>query len=208
MQLDGRLVIVPAWVHDAVKQLGLPKSSLVNLNELAKCFSADDIISYHGVNKLFYELQQNIKLSYDELKFDSYIGLFKNIDLVKEAKTLDTIDNEYGISSERLLSNIEDGASVFLKEADGMRSLFNALTTSVYKDRAPTNPNIYVINLFHIENNTFGLMLKPYDDIVVDSNLAALDNNMELLLTHYRYEDVCQTTIFHRWCSNIKQSQQ
>lgn len=208
MQLDGRLVIVPLWVRDTVKQMGLPMSSLVNLNELAEHFSGDDIISYHGVNKLFYALKQDFKFLSDDLKFEYYGDIFKNIDLLKEAQSYSSSQDVERVNMGKLLSGIEEGGLVFLKEADGMNTLFNTLTTTVYKDRAPTNPNVYVINLFHIENNTFGLTLKPYDDVAIDSELAALDDNMELLLTHYRYEDVCQTTLFHRWCSKIKKNQQ
>lgn len=208
MQLDGRLVIVPLWLRDAVKQLGLPIASLINLNELTKHFSGDDIISYHGVNKLFRELEYQSGSPQTEQRFECYAGLFKNIDLMQHAKSLVDEDNYNSTSEVKLLSGIEEGALVFLKEADGMNTLFNIVTTTASSTPASLNPNVYVINLFHIENETFGLTLKPYDGVATDCELAALDDNMELLLTHYKYEDVCQTPLFHRWCFKIKKNQQ
>lgn len=207
MQLDGRLVIVPQWLIDSVKQMGLPMSSLINLNELAEHFSGDDIIAYHGVNKLFYELRQKHQIDGNSLHMECYGNTFELVDLLKLAKATRTDDDSF-IYPNKLFSGIEEGGLVFLKEADNMNSLFNTLTSKVYNDYTPTNPNVYVINLFHIENKTFGLSLVPYVDVKPDSELSALDYNIELLFTHYSYEDVCKTTIFHRWCHKLRMSQQ
>ena len=208
MQLDGRLVLVPTWLHDAVKQMGLPMSSLVNLNELSKHFSADDIISYHGVNKLFREIEYGRGQPESTERFECYSDLLANVDLLKQSKLLIDNDGYTSVSDNRILSGIEEGGLVFLKEADGMNTLFSTLASTAFGAAAGKNPNVYVINLFHIENNTFGLSLNLYDGIAPDSELDSLNDNMALLLTHYKYEEVCQTPIFHRWCFKIKKNQQ
>lgn len=208
MQLDGRLVVVPLWLLEAMKQKGLPLSNLVNLNELTEHFSGDDITSYHGVNKLFQSVNQAYIAASDVQQFKCYGELFDNIDLLEHSKSLLDEDSYTANVGKKLLSGIEEGGLVFLEEAEGVNTLIDTLASVSFGPRATSNTNVYVINLFHIENETFGLTLKPYDGVGTDSELAALDGNVELLLTHYKYEEVCQTQIFHRWCLKIKKNQQ
>ena len=208
MQLDGRLVVVPLWLREAVKEKGLPLSSLVNLNELSEHFSADDIISYHGVNKLFRALNQSYETAGDHRRFKCYSELFENTDLLEHAKSLIDQDSYVADVDNKLLSGIEEGALVFLEEAEGMDTLVSTITSVSYGPRSFNNTNVYVIKLFHIENQVFGLTLQPYDGIGIDSELDALERSVELLLTHYKYEEVCQTQIFHRWCLIIQKNQQ
>ena len=209
MQLNGKIVVVPLWLLDSIKESGLSISSLTNLNILEEHFSSDDIISYHAVNKLFDQLsfKETIPEMQDPLEF--YREIFQHLDLIENTKQLSANDNmEFNQSTKQALhSNIEEETLVFLKESDGMKTFFNTMTAPSYQSAA-TNPNIYVINLFYIENQTFGLTIKPYDGIDADSELATLNDNMKLLLTHYKYEEVCQTQIFHRWCFTIKRNQQ
>ncbi len=208
MQLDGRLVIVPLWLLEATKQKGLPLSNLVNLNKLAEHFSGDDITSYHGVNKLFCSLNQAYESANESQQFKCYGELFNNIDLLEHSKALVDQDSYVVHRENELLSGIEEGGLVFLENAEGVNTLVDTLTSVAFGPRPSRNTNVYVINLFHIENGTFGLTLKPYDGVNTDSELAALETNVELLLTHYKYEEVCQTQIFHRWCLKIKKNQQ
>lgn len=220
MQLNGKIVVVPLWLIDSIKESGLSISSLTNLNILEEHFSSDDIISYHAVNKLFDQLtfRESVPEMQEPLEF--YSGLFKHLDLIETVKELTDVNSvpadtknleiaAQAISNQKrsMYSNIEEETLVFLKESDGMKTFFNTMTAPSYQLPA-TNPNIYVINLFHIENQTFGLTIKPYDGIATDSELATLNDNMKLLFTHYKYEEVCQTQIFHRWCFTIKRNQQ
>lgn len=207
MQLNGKLVVVPLWMIDSVKEYGLPDASLIDLNKLQEHLSSDDIISYHAVNKLFDRLDFRLGTGDGGDAFMCYPGLFDHMDLIECAKsTLDPSDTML-LSRHSMFTNIQEETLVFLKESDGMKTFFNVMTAPSYQP-ATVDPNIYVINLFHIEDTTFGLTLKPYDGIAVDSELATLNDNMKLLLTHYKYEEVCQTQIFHRWCLTIKRNQQ
>lgn len=208
MQLDGRLVIVPLWLLSSLKQKGLSLSNLVNLNVLAEHFSGDDIISYHGVNKLFSSLKQDYESAGINQRFKCYSEVFDNIDLLEHSKSLLDQDSYEAETEIKLLSGIEEGGLVFLEEAEGVSTLIDTITSVSFGPRATRSTNVYVIHMFHIANETFGLTLKPYDGIGTDSELAALESNTELLLTHYKYEEVCQTQIFHRWCLKIQKNQQ
>ena len=207
MQLDGGLVVVPLWLLNAAKQIGLPMSSLVNLNELANHFSHDDLTSYNGLNKLFNSNSQTDAVPSDNI-FGCYHDLFRKIDLLKESANESSSGIQQNGVGNKLLSGIEEGGLVFLKEADGMSTLYQSLITPSYAQPASINPNVYVINLFHIENDTFGLTMKPYDGTDTNTELESLHDNMKTLLTHYKYEAVCQTPLFHRWCFKIKLNQQ
>lgn len=207
MQLNGKLVVVPLWIMDSVKQLGLPMATLLDMNLLEEHFSSDDIISYHAVNKLFDQLtfRDSIPEVGDSLL--CYKDLLSHVDLVKSALSALDSSNANATSKQSFFTDIQKETLVFLKEADGMKTFFNTMTAPSYQP-VQVNPNIYVINLFHIEDQNFGLTIKPYDGIATDSELATLNDNMNLLLTHYKYEEVCQTQIFHRWCFTIKRNQQ
>ena len=207
MQLNGKLVVVPLWMIDSVKECGLPDSSLIDLNELQEHLSSDDIISYHAVNKLFDRLDFKVGMSDGSEPLVCYPDLFDRPDLVESAKSMLDPSDVKTLSRYSMFTNIQEETLVFLKESDGMKTFFNVMTSPSYQPTT-VDPNIYVINLFHIKDNTFGLTLKPYDGITVDSELATLSDNMKLLLTHYKYEEVCQTQIFHRWCLTIKRNQQ
>lgn len=207
MQLNGKLVVVPLWIMDSVKQLGLPMATLLDMNLLEEHFSSDDIISYHAVNKLFDQLTFRDSIPEVEDSLLCYKDLLSHVDLVKSALSALDSNNINAASKQLFFTDIQKETLVFLKEADGMKTFFNTMTAPSYQP-VQVNPNIYVINLFHIEDQNFGLTIKPYDGIATDSELATLNDNMNLLLTHYKYEEVCQTQIFHRWCFTIKRNQQ
>ena len=207
MQLNGKLVVVPLWIMDSVKQLGLPMATLLDMNLLEEHFSSDDIISYHAVNKLFDQLTFKDSIPEVEDSLLCYKDLLSHVDLVKSALSALDSSNANATSKQSFFTDIQKETLVFLKEADGMKTFFNTMTAPSYQP-VQINPNIYVINLFHIEDQNFGLTIKPYDVIATDSELATLNDNMNLLLTHYKYEEVCQTQIFHRWCFTIKRNQQ
>ena len=207
MQLNGKLVVVPLWIMDSVKQLGLPMATLLDMNLLEEHFSSDDIISYHAVNKLFDQLTFRDSMPEVEDSLLCYKDLLSHVDLVKSALSALDSSNANATSKQSFFTDIQKETLVFLKEADGMKTFFNTMTAPSYQP-VQVNPNIYVINLFHIEDQNFGLTIKPYDGIATDSELAILNDNMNLLLTHYKYEEVCQTQIFHRWCFTIKRNQQ
>lgn len=207
MQLNGKLVVVPLWIMDSVKQLGLPMATLLDMNLLEEHFSSDDIISYHAVNKLFDQLTFRDSIPEVEDSLLCYKDLLSHVDLVKSALSALDSSNANATSKQSFFTDIQKETLVFLKEADGMKTFFNTMTAPSYQP-VQVNPNIYVINLFHIEDQNFGLTIKPYDGIATDSELATLNDNMNLLLTHYKYEEVCQTQIFHRWCFTIKRNQQ
>ncbi len=207
MQLNGKLVVVPLWIMDSVKQLGLPMATLLDMNLLEEHFSSDDIILYHAVNKLFDQLTFKDSIPEVEDSLLCYKDLLSHVDLVKSALSALDSSNANATSKQSFFTDIQKETLVFLKEADGMKTFFNTMTAPSYQP-VQVNPNIYVINLFHIEDQNFGLTIKPYDGIATDSELATLNDNMNLLLTHYKYEEVCQTQIFHRWCFTIKRNQQ
>ena len=207
MQLNGKLVVVPLWIMDSVKQLGLPMATLLDMNLLEEHFSSDDIISYHAVNKLFDQLTFKDSIPEVEDSLLCYKDLLSHVDLVKSALSALDSSNANATLKQSFFTDIQKETLVFLKEADGMKTFFNTMTAPSYQP-VQVNPNIYVINLFHIEDQNFGLTIKPYDGIATDSELATLNDNMNLLLTHYKYEEVCQTQIFHRWCFTIKRNQQ
>lgn len=207
MQLNGKLVVVPLWIMDSVKQLGLPMATLLDMNLLEEHFSSDDIISYHAVNKLFDQLTFRDSIPEVEDSLLCYKDLLSHVDLVESALSALDSSNANATSKQSFFTDIQKETLVFLKEADGMKTFFNTMTAPSYQP-VQINPNIYVINLFHIEDQNFGLTIKPYDGIATDSELATLNDNMNLLLTHYKYEEVCQTQIFHRWCFTIKRNQQ
>lgn len=207
MQLNGELVVVPQWLLDTVKEYGLSVSALTDLNELQRYVGFDDLVSYYSVNVMFKNF--NLKMTDHAIRepIECYNNLFGTHDLIKSAKMdLNHLD-DLGIRNKATLTDIQNESLVILKEYDDMGSFFNMMTTPSYRPIA-TNPNIYVINLFHIQDQVYGLTYKPYDGTDLDINLASLDNTMKALLTHYTYEEVCQTEIFHRWCSVIKQNQQ
>lgn len=207
MQLNGKLVVCPLWIIDSVKEHGLPISSLTDLNVLEEYLSSDDIISYHAVNKMFEQLKFAETIPEIQEPLETYVDLFEHIDLLSCANNNREQVGNASVILDDLYSNIQEETLVFLKESDGMKTFFNTMVSPSYRPSS-VNPNIYVINLFHIVDQTFGLSIKLYDGITTDSELASLNDNMRLLRTHYKYEEVCQTQIFHRWCFKIKQNQQ
>lgn len=210
MQLKGRLVIVPFWLKETIVQYGLPMTSLLNLNELSEHFSKDDIISYHGVNKLFCHLNMESDSDLDQDRLLCYSKIMKHIDLVQESKSSVDASMLDSAAKNKFLNDIESEGLVFLKSnsVNPIDNFNDVVSSPAYLGGTPRDTHHYVVNLFHIDDQNFGLTLKLYDGVQTDVELVALDNNIQLLFTHYKYEEVCKTQIFHRWCYRLKSIQQ
>lgn len=202
MKLDGNIVVVPLWMINSIKEKGVAISSLSDVYELQDHFSFDDMVSFYSVNGIF----KDFNLQGLDYKLRDQLNCYGNLFKIFDLKPCSLGNNEH-LNKKVLHSNILTESLVFLKELDGMRDLFDIMSTPSYLP-SNVNPNSYVINLFHIQDRTYGLTFKPHDGIEMDIELTALSNNMKMLLTHYTYEQVFQTEIFHRWCSVIAYNQQ
>lgn len=211
MTTKGQLVVVPGWLTQIFSTYGRPMTDLLDLNKLREYLSSEDITSYVSLNIKFSNPgmfgSDDMSANYLFKEFVPYKDSFEQIDLIKN--TIELNQEEMENNTNRLsnfLSNIQAESFVNLEgEKSELNSWFTAMLSQPFNP-VEKNINNYVIKLFFIKDNIFGLTLLPNTDLITNPQLESCERNIELILNYYLYEDVCQMPIFHHWCRLINTS--
>lgn len=197
MRLSGCLVVVPDVIYETIVDAGLPKETMLNVEELTKVLNKETVASYVAINE--YISQGRFMLgTVDSLS-----------DLVAVRDTLTPCELTKSLTS-NTVKVISDNALVILNKLNASN---NYSTHSIVVENllgiTPEEvtlklPN-YVYELFYIKDDCFGIRLVPKPEEMENNPTIVLERNLGLLNKHYKYGELVKTQLFRRWCTSTLQ---
>lgn len=197
MRLSGCLVVVPDVIYETIVDAGLPKETMLNVEELTKVLNKETVASYVAINE--YISQGRFMLgTVDSLS-----------DLVAVRDTLTPCELTKSLTS-NTVKVISDNALVILNKLNGSNNysthsnVVENLLGITPEEVTLKLPN-YVYELFYIKDDCFGIRLVPKPEEMENNPTVVLERNLGLLNKHYKYEELVKTQLFRRWCTSTLQ---
>lgn len=197
MRLSGCLVVVPDVIYETIVDAGLPKETMLNVEELTKVLSKETVASYVAINE--YISQGRFMLgTVDSLS-----------DLVAVRDTLTPCELTKSLTS-NTVKVISDNALVILNKLNASNNysthsnVVENLLGITPEEVTLKLPN-YVYELFYIKDDCFGIRLVPKPEEMENNPTIVLERNLGLLNKHYKYEELVKTQLFRRWCTSTLQ---
>lgn len=183
------LIIIPAWLDQALIDNNKPVSSLLDIGELRKFLTMDDIANFLYINRRICDSDTVLsKCLREDFRFiaTSAYGLSKSIN---EHKYFEDIELAIELLSNNSTSNIDIGSSVksnllpSLKPWELKSLLGQSDITSIMENGA------YLFNTTPIHNNVYGIRFSTDrgEDSTSYRTYVSLDNLLKNISQYYDF---------------------
>lgn len=192
MTLKVQLVILPAWLEDALKSNNMTSVDALDLMSLSRILSLQDVAFYRAIhNELYGKIYEGIRTTFQPLNLSDASGALTrpypngNRPSPEEVATFMTrLDRCY---FDNMTAATPTG-----------KAMLSALPHEAAYEHTRDGINEYLFEVFPIKDDYYGIRFSIPDPQrgLATQLIECYDRVISMLLGHYSFEDIASTSLF------------
>ena len=199
--LNLSLVIVPAWLEDALRKAGMGVERALDLSALSRISSLEDVAFYTSVNyHLFNQIPKPIKETFDSYRFFSDENKLGRTHVKADDLGNYPTDTEYKALIDKVRDKTwGDGAVRFGNPTP--RQLLAVLPYTKESQDIPNTSLNFLFDVFYLTDDIVGIRFylanpkRPFNEQLYQ----CYDRLLAFLTSHRKFEQVATTPVFQEF---------